>query len=80
MTERRPATVADCAGCRNDKFNGPNRRCWSLVHARIVPKWRRNAESDAPAIAVMVPQCYSTPGFIHFTRAGESRSQWESGV
>lgn len=78
---RRPATLADCAGCVNDRFNGPDRRCWSFVHARIVPKWRvPTTAGNAYPLAVMTPQCYSEPGYVHVSELpGQSRSQWEGG-
>lgn len=44
MSDRRPATPADCTGCRNDPFN---RRggCRLLATARVVPKWRTPTET-----------------------------------
>ncbi len=94
VVERRKATVADCAGCRDERFHGPNgRQCWSFPYAVIVTKLKITdgvtnvcekdgafAELLASADRVDVPHCYSQPGYLHLIPIqGESRSEWEGG-
>lgn len=64
---RRPATVEDCHGCLSDKFNTEHGRCWSLVHARMVPRWRIFSDTGGEQ-AVLRPQCYMEHGFTYRAR------------
>jgi hypothetical protein len=63
---RRPATVADCKGCVWSYHNRDDKRCWSLVHARMVPRWRMAATGGQQA--VLRPQCYAEDGFTYRAR------------
>lgn len=65
-TDRRPATTADCDGCVNAFLNAGDKRCWSLVHARMVPKFQAPSKGslfEARWEPVIVPQCYSRNGW-----------------
>jgi hypothetical protein len=69
----RKATMRDCAGCRNDFYNGKNplgvQRCWSLDDARMCTRYRLSIHTPMDIrgayAKVKVPQCYHVSGFIH---------------
>ena len=66
----RPATRADCAGCREDFYNhGGNSmtgQCWLLKKAKVVTRYKihRDAMPATPGAfkKVQVPSCYTDAG------------------
>lgn len=64
-------TKTNCAGCRNDFYNGNNslgvKECWSFksaklifrkeVHINQVPPWKQKARR--------FPRCYSRPQYVY---------------
>lgn len=74
----RPATKADCAGCRDDFYNhghgaalasGSGGECWLLKDARIVKRYRTHRDampaSKGAFTEVHVPSCKNGNGWYY---------------
>ncbi len=60
----RKMRLSDCAGCRNDFYNGNNelgvKRCWSFDDAKLVKKKEVHIDQRPPWTqrARLLPDCY----------------------
>ena len=68
---RRKATVKDCAGCRDNFYNGNNphgvKRCWLLDRARLVRRKKINVDDVPPwnwQPVMIVPDCYRQSRYV----------------
>jgi hypothetical protein len=68
----RPATMSDCAGCRDDFYNGKNdigvQRCWLLDKARMSTRFRLHVDTPmnqrSGYAKVKTPNCYRQARFM----------------
>lgn len=69
MAERKP-TVRDCAGCRDDFYNGKNdlgvARCWGLDSATFVKRIEIHVDQRPPyrQKPALAPSCYHPPRHV----------------
>ena len=64
-------TVKDCAGCRDDFYNGHNplgvTRCWSLDSAKFVLRKEVHVDQVPPwdQKPIRVPDCFRRPRHVY---------------